>query len=259
MRDAAKRRGVVHAVGLQARVSAPVNFLKDLIADGYVGRVLSCTMVSSRQNYGATVARDKAWALDRSRGYSLLMNGHTIDAVRFCLGEFAEVSAVLGVGFPETKVRETGEVVRKDAPDQVLVSGRLESGAFVSIHQRDGTHNASGLLFEVNGTEGDLILSTPVSAGVQYADVTFRGARRGPDGERTALAEIPIPAGYRWVPADVPPGNPLNVAQQYAQFSEAFRTGKPVVRADFDVAVDLHRTLDAIQRAADTGRRVSLH
>jgi predicted dehydrogenase len=41
MRDAADRRGIRHAVGLQGQMSPAINYLKDLVAQGYVGRVLT--------------------------------------------------------------------------------------------------------------------------------------------------------------------------------------------------------------------------
>ena len=37
MRNAANRKGVRHAVGLQGQVSPAINYTKDLIAEGYVG------------------------------------------------------------------------------------------------------------------------------------------------------------------------------------------------------------------------------
>src|SRR3954454_13447746 len=45
MLDAAERKGVRHAVGLQGQVSPAINYTKDLLTDGYVGRVLSATMI----------------------------------------------------------------------------------------------------------------------------------------------------------------------------------------------------------------------
>ena len=45
MRDAANRKDIRHAVGLQGQVSPAISYTKDLIADGYVGRVLSATMI----------------------------------------------------------------------------------------------------------------------------------------------------------------------------------------------------------------------
>src|SRR6516165_7675952 len=41
MRDAANRKGIRHAIGLQGQVSPAINYAKDLIADGYIGRALS--------------------------------------------------------------------------------------------------------------------------------------------------------------------------------------------------------------------------
>src|SRR6202022_3812972 len=45
MRDLAVRKGVHHMVGLQARGAREFNRVRDLVAGGYVGRVLSCTMI----------------------------------------------------------------------------------------------------------------------------------------------------------------------------------------------------------------------
>jgi predicted dehydrogenase len=40
MLTAAEQRGIRHAVGLQGRMSPAINYVKDLIVEGYVGRVL---------------------------------------------------------------------------------------------------------------------------------------------------------------------------------------------------------------------------
>jgi len=57
MLDAAERRGIRHAVGLQGQMSPAINYAKDLIAEGYVGRVLSATMIGCAPNWGATIDR----------------------------------------------------------------------------------------------------------------------------------------------------------------------------------------------------------
>lgn len=62
MLAAAERRGVRHAVGLQGQVSPAICFVKDLIADGYVGRVLSATMIGCAPNWGPTI--DRAYQAD---------------------------------------------------------------------------------------------------------------------------------------------------------------------------------------------------
>ncbi len=65
MLDAAERRGIRHAVGLQGRMSPAINFARDLIADGYVGRVLTATMIGCAPNWGATI--DRAYQADRAQ------------------------------------------------------------------------------------------------------------------------------------------------------------------------------------------------
>jgi Oxidoreductase family, NAD-binding Rossmann fold len=66
MLAAAKSKGICHAVGLQGQVSPAINYTKDLIADGYVGRVLSATMVGCAPNWGPTI--DRAYQADGANG-----------------------------------------------------------------------------------------------------------------------------------------------------------------------------------------------
>ena len=67
-----------------------------------------------------------------------------------------------------------------------------------------------------------------------------------------------MPEHLRWVPDGVPLGPPLNVAQMYARFAEAIRTGQSV-EPDFDSAVKRHKLVESIQAASDQGRRVDLN
>ena len=48
MLEAAERKGVRHAVGLQGQWSPTINYVKDLVADGYVGKVLTATSAVPR-------------------------------------------------------------------------------------------------------------------------------------------------------------------------------------------------------------------
>src|ERR1700716_4410169 len=69
MLDAAKRRGIRHAVGLQGQMSPAINYAKELIATGYVGRVLTATMIGCAPNWGAAI--DRAYQADRANGATL--------------------------------------------------------------------------------------------------------------------------------------------------------------------------------------------
>ena len=69
------------------------------------------------------------------------------------------------------------------------------------------------------------------------------------------LRDLTIPDRFVYVPADFPCGDPFNVGQMYALFAEAIRTRESRLPT-FDIAVDLHRFLDTIKRASDTGREL---
>jgi predicted dehydrogenase len=254
MSDLAVRKGVRHMVGLQARGARAINRARDLVTEGYVGKVLSCTMIVATPAWGPEFTRDWAYMADRSNGATLLTipGGHAIDALCFCLGEFKELSSVVANRRQRVKIVETGEMIQMTAPDQVLLSGVLQSGAVASVHLRGGTANGTGFLFEIHGTDGDLAIAPAdprQATNIQVSELTVRGSQAD-----KPLADLPIPESYRWVPPEVPAGLPFNVAQTFVRMAEGIREGKSV-SPDFDVAVKRHQLLDAIEKASDAGIR----
>jgi predicted dehydrogenase len=212
------------------------NRIRDLVAEGHVGKVLSCTMIITTPAWGTEFTLDWAYMADRSNGNTLMTSpgGHSIDALCYCLGEFKELSSVLANQRQRVKIVETGETIQMTAPDQVLISGVLQSGAVASVHLKGGTANGTGFLFEIHGTEGALVIvpADPRQATyIQVSEFTVRGAQAG-----KPLADLSIPESYRWVPPAVPAGLPFNVAQLYMRMAEGIREGKSV-SPDFDVAV----------------------
>jgi hypothetical protein len=95
-----------------------------------------------------------------------------------------------------------------------------------------------------------LVLAATSRASTQRQELTLQGAR----GTDTKLADMPIPAKYRFVPEGVPQGSPYNVAQVYVRLGEGIRNGTPVAPG-FDAAVRRHRLLDMIVRASETGQK----
>jgi predicted dehydrogenase len=248
MLDAAQHRGIRHVVGLQGQVSPAINYLKDLVADGYVGPVLAATMVGCAPNWGASI--DRAFQADRTNGANLLTitGGHTIDALCYCLGEFRELSAFVVGQRDQIPLEGTGEMVAKTSPDQLVVNGIVGDSAVASFQIRGGMARGTEFLFEIHGEEGDLQLTAASRASMQRQELNLKGGR----GEDPALADLPIPNKYRWVPEGVPPGSAYNVAQLYRRLAESIRAGKPV-SPGFDAAVTRHRLLDMITHASDTG------
>jgi predicted dehydrogenase len=250
MRDAAERKGVRHAVGLQGQVSPAINYARDLIAQGYVGRVLSGTMIGCAANWGASV--DRAYQVDRANGANLMTitGGHQIDALCYCLGEFRELAGFVVSQRDRILADDVGALVAKTAPDQLVVNGIVGDGAVVSFQIRGGMSRGTEFLFEIHGERGDLVLAATTRASMQRQELSVQGGQ----GAGAALASLPIPGKYRWVPDTVPQGSPYNVAQLYARFAKSIRDGTPA-GPDFGAAVTRHRLIDAIVQASDTGQK----
>jgi predicted dehydrogenase len=244
----AEARGVRTFVGLQGRSAPPVRYVRDLIADGYVGEVLSTSVIASGLGWGAEFPPGGEYLLDRDNGATMLTIpfGHTIDAVTMALGEFTELTATLATRRRQVRNQATGQLAPMTAPDQIAVSGVLESGAVASVHFRGGRSRATNFHWEINGTDGDLLL-TGGSGHLQFGQVTVHGAQR----EDTTPKELPVPASYS------------SLAQLGASGTE---TWHPVAHAYEQIRTDLtvdthhapdfihasrrHRLLDRIERAA---------
>ncbi|MEU1019900.1 Gfo/Idh/MocA family oxidoreductase [Streptomyces sp. NPDC005898] len=257
---AADRAGVRTFVGLQARSAPPVRYVRELVAEGRVGEVLSTSLVASGRGWGPTFEPSGAYLLDERNGATMLTIpfGHTVDALTMALGEFTEVSATLATRRPVVREAGTGRAAPMTAADQVAMSGRLASGAVVSAHFRSGLSRGTNFHWEINGTDGDLVV-TGESGHLQQAAVTVRGGR----GTERGLTALPVPARHFAVPEldelrAVPSYEvAYNVGAQYARILGDLTEGTAHT-PDFAHAVRRHRLLDAIGRAAATGTRVTV-
>jgi predicted dehydrogenase len=251
----ARAKGVLGVVGTQAPLAPQIEYLKHLIADGFVGGVLSTTLVARGGTWWDGAIPDKkiyAYLLDRTNGANMLTIplGHTLAALRHVFGEVAEVSSVLATRRPTALAADTGETLPVSAPDQVLVSGTFATGVPISIHYRGGTARyGDGLFWEINGTEGDIRISGP-SGHTQMVQLSLKGARR----EQKAFRSLEVPASYRsgW-PENVEPGN---VARLYARMARDLREGTRTAPS-FEDAIAVHRVIAAIERAAESGSRTA--
>jgi predicted dehydrogenase len=244
----ARSRGVQTTVGLQARVSPTLLYMKEQIEAGYVGEVLSCHVTSMRDG-PLERPSSRTWQRDASLGANTLTiaNGHVIDALRFVAGNFARVACMVTTQTRQWYETDTQRLVEVTSPDNVLVSGQLASGAAASVHAAAVPWAGSGFRMEIYGREGTLVATGNVSS--QRGEMLrLQGARGSHE-----LSDLEIPERFIYVPADFPRGDPFNVGQMYALFAEAIRTGQNRLPT-FDTAVDLHRFIDTIKQASDTRR-----
>ncbi len=248
----ARAKGVLGVVGTQARLAPEIQYLRQLIADGFIGEVLSTTLVACGGQWGGVVANKEndAYLLDNANGATMLTIpvGHTIAGLIEVLGEFAQLSSVLATRRTTAVVAGTGEKLPVTAPDQVLVSGVLVSGVPVSIHYRGGMpRDGEGLLWEINGTEGDIRISGPLGH-LQLAPLSLKSAR----GDEKAFKPLEVPASFlAGLGREPVPGN---VARNYARMARDLREGTHTAPS-FDDAVALHRVIAAIEQSSEDGSR----
>ncbi len=245
----AKEKGVRVIVGLQARAAPAILHMKQLVEDGYVGEMLSCSMRLIRGGVLERVS-GRTWQRDVELGANTLTiaAGHSIDALRFVAGEFSEVSSVISTQVDQWY--ETDTQVMKDvtSPDNILVNGSLANGAVVSVHVAVNPWAGSGYVMEIYGRKGTLVATGDDSP--QIGDVFLQGTQ-GND----KLEDIEVPANLTNVLEGMPSGSPMNVGQMYYQFGEAIR-GNAANYPDFETAVDMHNLIDCIRLASRESRTV---
>jgi len=253
LRAAAEKKGVLHMVGMQGRGSPALNFVRDLVLQGRIGRVIAATLTQSLWVWGSPGTKSELYRNDVGNGNTALTisTAQAFDALCFCAGELKSVSALVKTTRPSAIALDTGESVPMSAPDQVAIIGTMSEGGVASLHVKAGTGNPVGNRFEINGIDGDILIESRVDdppVGIHRANLTIKLARGA--GGRYEL--LPVPDSYFLIPPDAFVNPAYNVAQLYRRFAKAFTTGVSP-EPNFATASMRRAALDKIQRASDTG------
>lgn len=245
--ERAARAGVRSFIGLQGRFSPEVERVRQLVADGALGRILATSLSGSGMIWGDGIPQSFAYTTAKAAGAGVLPVPliHALDAVAYALGDLKQVSASAAIQRPRVEVLETGAILDATAPDHVALSGLLESGALINALYRGGAIHGPNLRWEVNGTLGDLILSAD-NGNFQVADLELLGAW----GDTADYVPVP-PKEPAAMAAET--GIGANVARAYRAIVNDLRTGARSA-PDFQHAVRRHHLLAAIERAAATGQ-----
>jgi predicted dehydrogenase len=247
----AKARGLVTAVGLQARVNPAVMHVKELLKSGFVGEVMAVHVSLMREGVLSRPSH-RTWQRDAELGANTLTiaNGHTVDAMRFVTGDFSRLSAVVATQAKQWLDTGTNTWLDVTSPDNVLISGRLASGAVASVHIGAIPFAGSGYRMEIYGRDGTLVATGEDSP--QLSKVSLHGAKGG-----NTLAPMPVPPHLTFAAPNTPSGEALNVGQMYTLFARAIREEQSH-QPTFETAVELHHLVDAIRQASDSGREAAL-
>ena len=248
-------RGVRHVVGMQGRGSPVLNYARDLVISGEIGRVIGATLTVPLWIWGKPLTADESYKADIRNGVTALTitGGQALDALCFCAGELKSVSAIVAATRGSTTNVESGERIDVTAPDQVVVIGDLVDGGVANMHIKAGTGNPAGIRFEIAGSDGDILIDSILDqppVGIHRSNLQIKIARGTTGGYR----RITPPDAYVFVPPNTPPNPCFNVAQLYAHFEKTLANGEEMI-PNFVTAARRRDLLDTVQRASDTGQR----
>jgi predicted dehydrogenase len=251
----AENGGVRHVIGLQRRLSPMTRYIADLVKTGYVGKVRSVRLHVSMNYLQAVRSKSLQWTApsgDFSHTIAIYA-GHFLDALFQAVGYPTSFSCELANQFNEVTIAETGEKIITDAPDQLVMSGRIGEYGVISIHVEGGKRNNSGVQLDITGDKGDLKVTNVSAFGGVGEDYVIQGAH----GDNIPLETLSIPDAYYWIRQPSMGSGALELTNLYYAFAEDVKNGTHTAPSFAD-AVNLHHIFDLMDESSKKGIRVVL-
>lgn len=253
MAERAVAAGVKHMVLYTFRWMPQLQYVRDLIDAGYVGRLYHCEF---RYLMGYARSREYMWRLDRRRANGLLgdIGSHAIDTARWLVGEIIAVRAQLGF-FVERTGADGAPAGSAAANDCALLLAQFANGAQGVIQASGVAHLADHAIAQqvrLYGEAGTLEIDVPPFGPAAAA--VIRGARR----DEAQMQTLPAPAAY-WGAAD--PANPFSVFTTNSagprRFVDAILRDEPAAPDFFD-GCRAQQIIDAALKSHETGCAVAI-
>ena len=269
MADAASRaaeRGVRSMVGFTYRRVPAVTFLRDLIAQGAVGRIAQ-VRAAYRQDWLVDPEMPLAWRLQKEHAGSGALGdigAHIIDMTQFVTGLPVEaVSGVLdtivaqrplqgsGSGLSGTAAEgdSTGSPTGQVTVDDIAIfTGRLSTGALVSFEaSRFATGRKNDLSIEVSGDKGALRFDLEDLNTLWFYDRTAPEATQG--FTRIIVTEAQHPYVSAWWPAGHMLGYEHGFSHQVVDLVTAIAEGTDP-HPSFEEGLSVQRVLAAVEESS---------
>ncbi|WP_288823995.1 Gfo/Idh/MocA family oxidoreductase [uncultured Paraburkholderia sp.] len=253
--DLARAANVRHIVGLQRRLAPHNRYVRDLISEGFIGKLRSVRMHVSMNYFQANRGKALQWTVPPENFSSVvaIYAGHFLDMLFASTGWPREVSALTVNQFKEVTITETGETYPTTTPDQLVLAGKLADDAVLTVHIEGGKRNGSGVQIDITGTEGDLRISNRSAFGNVGDDYQIEGAH----GDNLPLLPMPVPPAYHDLPRSDLPSAVLELAELYAAYANDVRNGTRTA-PDFSDALRMHQLINAAVTSYETGKHITL-
>jgi predicted dehydrogenase len=264
MADAAARaaaRGIRAMVGFTYRRVPAVTFLRDLIAQGAVGRIAQ-VRASYRQDWLVDPEMPLAWRLQKEHAGSGALGdigAHAIDLAQFVTGlKLERVSGVVdtivkqrpllgsGSGLSGTATAGYGEVT---VDDVAIFTGRFDNGVLGSFEAtRFATGRKNALSIEVSGDTGALAFDLEDLNTLSFYDRTKPNQTQG--FTRILVTEAEHPYVGAWWPAGHMLGYEHGFSHQVKDLVEAIVEGVDP-HPTFAEGLQVQRVLAAVEQSSE--------
>ena len=255
----ARERGVKTKLGFTFRYSPAMQYMKELIAEGYVGTpfIFNGYEQNSQWLDPANPLRQVDHLADQSviqvsslEGYGapIMDLGHV-----FMGSRFKEVVGTMRNFIPERVVRATGTMMRMNIDDGDIFIGDFESGAFGSIQTSFVTvGNYPGLEARVYGSKGALICRLVEENGICES-------LKGATADQVEFRELDVPARF------YPPGGSkeeswrsLFYANLISSFISEILSDGPENEGNFEDGAHVQELINAVELSVRERRWISI-
>ncbi|HAX23484.1 MAG TPA: gfo/Idh/MocA family oxidoreductase [Chloroflexi bacterium] len=241
----AREAGVCHAVAHQMRHDPARHRLKELLDDGFIGRLHSVSVMVYRSALADPTRRTSGWLTDAASAGGVLsaIGSHYIDALRWWFGDIHWVAGAVSTAIPERAVSGREGLLPVDADDNTAFVVRFSNGALGSVHISYTSAVDIGEEIIATGSDGVLIIQD---------NGRLFGARRGERIQNLLPAYVPG-SGDRSGPARHIRAFSILVGEWIL----AMRTGAEA-SPSFDDGAKVQEVLDAVSRSQQLSRWIDL-
>jgi predicted dehydrogenase len=251
MCDAAKASGRTAMVGHEFRHTPQRAYIKQLLADGYIGKFQLCTIELFLDRYVTPQPRPLTWNAFKSEGGGVLgaLGSHYIDGLRHWFGDVASVSGQVAMLRPDLLDTATSRIVKSETDDTFVFTLQFKGGGIATMISSFAATPARGAKIVVMGDNGTLIAEQPGPNPMENGVVI--GSRDG-----SPLRELETPTSYTPF-TDARDHRLMAFRLLVRDFTAGIEQGTSPA-PNFTDGLRCQEVLDAVRQSSDSGCTVKL-
>jgi len=238
-------------VGHEFRFTPQRSYIKDLLAESYIGAVRLCTIDLFLDRYVTPKPRPWTWLASKAEGGGLLgaLGSHYIDALRHWFGEVVAVNGRLAILRPDLVDSATNRAVRSETDDTYQFTLTFACGTIATMIASFAATPTRGAKIAVMGDRGTFIAEqagpNPMADGIVVA------SRDG-----SALEPLQTPARYA-----LPHDDRDHRLAAFRALVREFGVGidkRTSPAPNFTDGLRCQQVLDAVHASSESGREIPI-